>query len=48
MKEKTFWITLGSVVGACLAATMAHFVYAVYAYQHASIIYFIAKELWGA
>ena len=48
MKEKTFWITLGGVVGTCLAATVAHFVYAVYAYQHASIIYFIAKELWGA
>ena len=48
MKDRVFLITLGSVMGACLAATMAHFVYAVYAYQHASIIYFIAKELWGA
>lgn len=47
MKDKTFWITLGAVTGACLTATLAHFAYAVYAYQHASIIYFIAKELWG-
>ena len=47
MKDKHFWITLGGVVGVCLTATVAHFVYAVYAYQHASIIYFIAKELWG-
>lgn len=47
MKDRTFWITLGSVVGVCLTATLAHFVYSVYAYQHASIIYFIARELWG-
>ena len=47
MKDKTFLITLGSVVGVCLTATVAHFAYMVYAYQHASIIYFIAKELWG-
>ena len=46
MKDRVFFITLGSVVGACLTATVAHFIYAVYAYQHASIIYFIAKELW--
>ena len=47
MSEKCFWLTLTGVVTACLTATVAHFVYAVYAYQHASIIYFIAKELWG-
>ena len=47
MKDRTFWATLCIVVTACLTATVAHFVYAVYAYQHASIIYFIAKELWG-
>ena len=47
MNDKTFWLTLSGVVAACLMATIAHFVYAVYAYQHASIIYFIAKELWG-
>ena len=47
MSEKCFRLTLTGVVAACLTATVAHFVYAVYAYQHASIIYFIAKELWG-
>ena len=47
MEDKNFWLTLGGVVAACLTATIAHFVYALYAYQHASIIYFIAKELWG-
>lgn len=46
MKDKTFsWILL-SIVAICLALTIAHAVYAVYAYQHCSIIYFIAKELW--
>ena len=47
MKERTFWITLWGVVAACVTATLAHFAYAVYAYQHCSIIYFIGKELWG-
>ena len=47
MSEKCFWLTLTGLGPACLTATVAHFVYAVYAYQHASIIYFIAKELWG-
>ncbi len=46
MKERTFMIALLSVVGVCLALTIAHFVYAAYAYQHCSIIYFIGKELW--
>ena len=46
MKERTFRILLFSVVGICLALTVAHLIYAVYAYQHCSIIYFIGKELW--
>ena len=46
MKEKTFWMVLAVVTGICLALTLAHFIYAVYAYQHCSIIYFIGKELW--
>ena len=46
MKERTFRIFLWSVLGVCLALTAAHLVYAIYAYQHCSIIYFIAKELW--
>lgn len=46
MKERTFSIVLLSVIGICLALTIAHFTYAIYAYQHCSIIYFIGKELW--
>ncbi|MBQ5842129.1 MAG: hypothetical protein IIW63_03130 [Clostridia bacterium] len=46
MKNRTYLIILFSVIGICAALTIAHFVYAVYAYQHSSIIYFIAKELW--
>lgn len=34
------------VIAVCLVVTIAHMVYAVYAYQHCSIIEFIAKELW--
>lgn len=47
MKDRTFHIILFSVLSICLALTVAHFLYAVYAYQHCSIIYFIGKELWG-
>lgn len=47
MKTKTFWIVLWSVLAVCLALTMAHFIYTIYAYQHCSIIYFIGKEHWG-
>jgi len=46
MKEKTFYIILFSVLAVCLILTAAHFLYAIYAYQHCSIIYFIGKELW--
>lgn len=37
---------LFAVIGVCLIFTIAHLVYAIYAYQHCSIIEFIAKELW--
>lgn len=47
MKDRTFLIVLFVLLGICLAVTIAHFVYAIYAYQHCSIIYFIGKELWG-
>ncbi len=47
MKEKTFWTVLCFVIAVCLVLTIAHFIYAIYAYQHCSIIYFIGKELWG-
>lgn len=46
MKNKTFLILLFSVLGLCLVATAVHLAWAVYAYQHCSIIYFVGKELW--
>ena len=46
MKAKTFRVLFAFVLGLCLLLTAAHFLYAVYAYQHASIIQFIARELW--
>ena len=33
-------------LGLCLLLTAAHFACACYAYEHASIIQFIARELW--
>jgi hypothetical protein len=46
MKDRVFSYVLFSVLGVCLALTLAHFIYAIYAYDHCSIIYFIGKELW--
>ena len=46
MKNKTFTAVILITVGICLALTAAHAIYAVNAYNHCSIIYFIAKELW--
>ena len=46
MKAKTFYVVLILVAVICVLLTIAHIVYAVYAYQHSSIIQFIAKELW--
>lgn len=46
MKHKTFLALLFAVLGICLALTVAHFIYAVEAYNHCSIIYFIGRELW--
>lgn len=46
MKNRTFSIVLFSVLGICTALTIAHFIYLIYAYQHCSIIEFIARELW--
>ena len=47
MKDRTFSIGLFTVIGICLALTVAHLIYVIYSYQHCSIIYFIGKELWG-
>lgn len=46
MREKTFWKVLGCVVAVGVVLTLAHFAYALYAYQHCSILYFIGMELW--
>ncbi len=47
MKESIYRAILFSLIALCLILTMAHFAYAVYAYEHGSIIEFIGKELWG-
>lgn len=46
MKNSIFIKVLYMVLILCVLLTIAHLVYAVYAYQHCSIIQFIAKELW--
>ena len=46
MNTKTFRIVFTCLLGLCLLLTTAHFAYAAYAYEHASIIRFIAGELW--
>ena len=43
MKPRTFRIVFAAVLGLCLLLTAAHFAYA---YEHASIIQFITRELW--
>lgn len=46
MKKIKFNHVLVGVTAICLLLTIAHFAYAVYAYKHCSIIYFIGKEMW--
>lgn len=46
MKDRTFLIVLTAVLALCVVLTIAHLAYAVYAYQHCSIVEFIARELW--
>ncbi len=46
MSDKIYRRLLLTVTILGAALTVAHVVYACYAYQHASIIQFIAKELW--
>lgn len=46
MKENTLIKILFVVIGLCALLTAIHIIYAVYAYQHCSIIEFIARELW--
>ena len=46
MKTKNFRRLVFAVVCLCLIFTIVHMIYAIHAYQHCSIIYFIGKELW--
>ena len=46
MKHRTFSIRFYGLVGLGLLLTAAHLIYAWHAYEHASIIQFIARELW--
>lgn len=46
MKDRSFLWVFAAVCILCAVLTAAHLAYAVYAYQHCSIIEFIAKELW--
>ena len=46
MKNRTFTKVLIALIGVALLLTVIHLGYIVYAYQHSSIVYFIAKELW--
>ena len=46
MKQKTYTILLAVIAALGLLATVLHIVYAANAYEHASIIEFIAREVW--
>lgn len=46
MTKRVFIRVFISIVAVCLVLTIVHFIYAINAYQHCSIIQFIAKELW--
>ena len=46
MSRKVFYTILISVTVICAALTLAHVFYALYAYEHSSIIGYVSKELW--
>ena len=46
MKTDIYTKILIAVLAACIILTAAHVIYAIWAYQHCSIIYFIGGELW--
>lgn len=46
MEDRTFSRVMLIVLGLCAALTLAHAFYGIYAYQHSSIIEWIARELW--
>lgn len=47
MNEKTFRRALFILLIVCILVTIAHFTYDVFAYRNCSVIYFVARELWG-
>lgn len=46
MKTSTFNKILIALLAVCILLTAVHVIYAIWAYQHCSIIYFIGRELW--
>ena len=46
MNNKTFLRVLFALLGVCVALTLAHLIWAIYAYEHCSIIYCVGTELW--
>ncbi len=46
MSNRIFRAVMAALLGLGLALTVWHVLYAIDAYQHSSIITFIAKELW--
>lgn len=46
MTKKTAIIIIAALFVLGIGLTAAHLIYDFIAYQHSSIIYFIAKELW--
>lgn len=46
MKKRLLTVLPFAVLALGLVLTVAHIVYAAYAYEHCSIIYFVGKELW--
>ena len=46
MKTDIYTKIIIAVLAICVLLTAAHVIYAVWAYQHCSIIYFIGGELW--
>jgi hypothetical protein len=46
MKDKTFIKALIITLLVCIALTVAHMGYIMYAYENSSIIYFISQEFW--
>lgn len=46
MSDKVFCILMAALIVLGIACSVALVAYTVYAYQHSSIIYYIASERW--